>query len=607
MFPLDIASPTINGYQRFYSKGEMSAEQFLLALWETLENAGCGPDGDSAWIYLPSAQQREALLDHLRSLDRATCPLWGVPFAVKDNIDIAGWPTTAACPAYAYEAQRSATVVRALMQAGAIPVGKTNLDQFATGLVGTRSPYGWVPNTFSDAHISGGSSSGSASVVARGLVCFSLGTDTAGSGRIPAGFNNLVGTKPTPGLFSTQGVVPACQTVDCVSIMSLTVADASRILEIMASFSEAQTDDVSYHPPVAKPIYAFPHKLRVGIVKDPVFTTPAYEPLYAKAVESVTSLGATVCPVDMSLMNDVAGQLYSGPWVAERLVTARKLLETDPDALDATVRQVIQKGEEFSAADAFSSLYQVRELASKIRTIWDELDVLLVPTAPGLPTYADVCAQPIVANTALGRYTNFVNLLGWAALATPAGFTPDGLPFGITWIGPGGSDRALLNLGARWQAGQQVTFGRGLNCDDDESLTSLARPDASHAMVVVGAHLKGMPLHWQLEQIGARLVSATHTSANYRLYALANTTPAKPGLCRVNENGASIAVEVYDVPPWGISAFLAQIPSPLGLGQVELVNGQWVTGFICEPWALGEAKDVTEFGGWRAYLSEPPT
>lgn len=595
---------TIGDFRQSYLSGMQDPAQLFADLWDGLHQRANETKGDPAWIYLPDQNQQGELIDDLLAKRIEDCPLWGIPFAVKDNIDIAGWPTTAACEAYKYIASEHATVVQALIDAGAVPVGKTNLDQFATGLVGTRSPFGWVPNTFSAQHISGGSSSGSASVVARGLTCFALGTDTAGSGRIPAGFNNLVGMKPTPGLLSTRGVVPACQTLDCVSVMALTVEDAAVVFEIMATYSAAQTQEPRYHPRVTRQVYSFPPALRVGVPRDPDVKDSAYAELFKGVVESIQAKGLQIVPLDMTDMDHVANLLYSGPWVAERYITARDIIESDPSAMDPTVLQVISNGKSYEATDTFVALYKVRELAATINQIWKDIDVFLVPTAPSLPTYEHVVADPVVVNSSLGRYTNFVNLLGWSALATPAGFTSDGLPFGVTWIAPGGADHALLELGQRWQLqGQRSWLGCRLRELSETDLASLQRPFGAHPVAVVGAHLSGMPLNAQLQQVGARLIQTTKTASNYRLYALANTSPAKPGLCRVAQDGAAIEVEIYDVPDWAISSFLGQIPSPLGLGQLELVDGTWVTGFVCEPYGLGHAQDITHFGGWRNYIS----
>ena len=540
-----------------------------------------------------------------------TLPLWGVPFAVKDNIDVAGLPTTAACPAFAYVPERHATVMQRLLDAGAVLVGKTNLDQFATGLVGTRSPYGEVPNSFDPAHVSGGSSSGSASAVARGLVPFALGTDTAGSGRVPAGFNNLVGLKPTPGSVPMAGVLPACRTLDVVSIFALTVADAAQVSAVMGT------------PPADEPLFASARPqppwlgrtgaaLRVAVPRrSECDAALGYEHAWAESVQRLQALGAEVVPVDMAPWFEVARLLYDGPWVAERYAVVQALYESSPDTLDPTVRRVIGEAHGHDAAAAFRARYRLEEARARLAPTWQSIDVMMVPTATTCPTRAAVAQEPVARNNDLGRYTNFVNLLGLAALAVPACLTERGLPFGITFIAPGGCDAALVELGSRWEAGNVLPLGARLRdaVADDRRVQAAPAAAATLPIAVVGAHLSGMPLHGQLVERGCRLLALTRTAPCYRLHALAGTAPAKPGLARVAEGGVSIAVEVYEMPIERMGSFVALIPPPLGLGSVELEHdcgawGRWVKGFICEPHALAGAPDVSAFGGWRAYVEQ---
>jgi allophanate hydrolase len=560
---------------------------------------------DPAWICLASAEQLEAQLDTLARRSPQSCPLYGAPFAVKDNIDVAGWTTTAACPDFAYVATRTARVVELLFQAGAVLLGKTNLDQFATGLVGTRSPYGWVPNAFSPAHISGGSSSGSASVVARGLVAFALGTDTAGSGRVPAGFNNLFGVKPTPGIVSNAGVVPACRTLDCVSLLTLTAADAGIVFPVVSSPGAPGAAEPVFSLP-AQRRFGLPEHLQVGVPRTPFFASDAYRGLFEASCSHLENLQCSVGTFDLAPFSEVASLLYEGPWTAERYAVAGSLIDRGAPGLDPVVAEVIRTGRTYSAVDAFNALYRLRELEAQTRSVWDAFDVLMVPTAPGLPTYAEVRAAPIQRNSELGTYTNFVNLLELAAVAVPAGFTEDGLPFGVTFIAPGGSDWALLELAARWQRSQGLPLGARLRPMQADDALITSTPPASIPLAVAGAHLQGMPLHHQLTEGGARLRSSTRTAARYRLYALNGTHPPKPALVRT-DGGAAIAVEVYDMPAEAVGSLLAEIPPPLGLGSVELKDGTWVKGFICEPGAITDARDITAFGGWRAYLAECTT
>jgi len=577
----------------------IDAAEFLRGRWQQLYRSN-EQQHDPAWISLASASQLETQLAVLAQRNPADCPLYGVPFAVKDNIDVAGWTTTAACPEFAYIATETAHVVARLMHAGAVLLGKTNLDQFATGLVGTRSPYGAVPNTFSALHISGGSSSGSASVVARGLVAFALGTDTAGSGRVPAGFNNLVGLKPTPGLVSTAGVVPACRSLDCVSLLTLTAADAATLLPVVGGHGALSPAEPRFnHPP--PPRYALPAQPRVGIPQAPFFVNADYRALYAEACGWLRKLQCTQGPFDLAPFAEVAALLYQGPWTAERYAIAGTLIDKGGAGIDPVVAEVIGVGRNYSAVDAFNALYRVRELEAQTRHVWDEFDVLMVPTAPNLPTFADVAAAPVARNSELGSYTNFVNLLGLSAVAVPFGFTPDGLPFGVTFIARGGCDWALAEFAAAWQQSLALPLGAKLRPLQDADTRITATPPGAIPLAVVGAHLAGMPLHHQLTERGARLRACTTTAPNYRLYALKGTQPPKPGLARAAQ-GAAIAVEVYDLPAETVGSFLAGIPAPLGLGEIELADGSRVNGFICEPCALADAEDITVWGGWRNYL-----
>ena len=538
------------------------------------------------WIYLASDHELEA---QLAVLDPAA-PLFGTPFAVKDNIDIAGVPTTAACPAFARTPTRHAAVVRKLIDAGAVWLGKTNLDQFATGLVGTRSPYGRPACVDDPIRISGGSSSGSAVAVARGDVAFALGTDTAGSGRVPAGFNGVVGMKPTFGRVGKSGVLPACRTLDCVSLFAHDVAGAAQLLSIV----EGDDPLDAYSRFVAGPGTA-PLKLRVGVPVAPEFFGDAgYESMWLQATERLHAIGAELVPVDFGPLHETAALLYSGPWVAERHAVVQDLLASNPAALDPTVRQVIQGAHDFSATDTFRAQYRLREAQVRHAALWHTVDALMVPTAPGHPRFDEIDADPIGVNARLGCYTNFVNLLGWCALALPAGRTPGGLPFGVTFIQPGAHDAALAGIGLRWEQGR---------ADPDRPVSAWPASARTLPLAVVGAHLCGLPLNHQLVERGARLREEATTAPLYRLHALPGTNPPKPGLVRVAANGAAIAVEVWEMPVAEVGSFLAGVAAPLGLGSLELANGECVHGFLCEAHAVVGAVDITALGGWRAYLA----
>jgi allophanate hydrolase len=592
---------TIASLLRAYREGSLTPAQHVAALRRAM------PADDPAWILRCDDGFVRAQLEALQGRSPDGLPLYGIPFAVKDNIDVASLPTTAACPAFAYVPSASATAVSRLQAAGAILLGKTNLDQFATGLVGTRSPYGAVPNAWAPTYVSGGSSSGSASVVARGLVPFALGTDTAGSGRVPAGFNNIVGLKPTPGRVGMQGVLPACRTLDVLSVFALTVSDAARVLHVIDG---ADGGPVFQHHAL-RPA-RWPKGLRVGVPR--ALHWPGhegYDACWPGALATCQQLGFEVRAVDLAPLHEVAGLLYDGPWVAERHAVLQALLASDPDAIDPVVRRIVDTAGRHDATAAFRAQYRLHELAREAAALWQEVDVLMVPTAPMLPTLAEVAADPVGRNATLGLYTNFVNLLGWSALAVPAGFTASRrLPFGVTFIAPGGSDAALAMLGADWQRTTALPPGTmpGRLPDDDLALAAQA-PIAAEPMLslaVVGAHLQGLPLHGQLAERRARLRERTCSAPRYRLHALRGSVPPKPGLARVAEGGSAIELEVYELPQSEIGSLLALIPPPLGLGSIELASGEWVKGFICEPCGLAGALDISAHGGWRAYLRSLP-
>ena len=592
---------TIADWRRAYDDGAQP-----LALLQAL--AARFAPGDTAWIHRCDADHIARQVAALPPRGVAT-PLWGVPFAVKDNIDVHGLPTTAACPAFAYAPARTATVVQRLEAAGAVLLGKTNLDQFATGLVGTRSPYGSVPNTFDPAYVSGGSSSGSASAVARGLVAFALGTDTAGSGRVPAGFNNLVGLKPTPGRVPMAGVVPACRTLDAVSVFALTVADAAQVMAVI----EGSDGEAVFQQHALRPSWVggMARGLRVGVPAQPRCDAALGWPqAFDRAIAQLAELGVTAVPIDFEPLFEVARLLYEGPWVAERWSVVHALMREQPQAMDPAVREVIAAAAGHDATDAFRARYRLEELRARLEPMWygvDAVDLLMVPTAPTCPTREAVAAEPLKRNSELGTYTNFVNLLGLSALALPWSTPAKGLPFGVTFIAPGGADAALARWGLRWEAAATPVLGARLRnavaADRDAAVLPAAAP--SIEIAVVGAHLRGMPLHGQLVERGCRFVERTRTAPHYRMHALPNTQPPKPGLARVaaGERGHAIEVEVVEMPADAVGSFLSLIAPPLGLGSVELESGRWVKGFICEPHALSGAPEISRHGGWRAYIA----
>ncbi len=530
----------------------------------------------------------------------ASGPLVGLLAAVKDNIDVAGFPTTAACPSFAYQPTRSATVVERLLAAGASVVGKTNLDQFACGLVGTRSPYGPVSNAFKPEYVSGGSSSGSAVAVALGLVDVSYGTDTAGSGRVPAGLNNIVGLKPSRGLMSTRGVVPASQHIDCVSIFARTVPQAVEVL--MAVAGHDAECPYSRHLPLDPA--AMPEQFRFGLPNADqleFFGDELARIAFDAAVTALEGLSGTASRIDYAPMLEAATALYEDVWVADRYAAIRAFFDANPNEIDPTVRTIIGAGQKYVAADVFTAMGRMGLLRQYADSLWKHIDVLVVPTAPTAHTIAAVQADPIARNRELGYYTNFVNLLDLSAIAVPASIRADGLPFGITLIGPAGSELRLADLAQRFH--QQTGLTLGATGEALPAAKPIPRvPGSTVKVAVVGAHLAGLPLNSQLLERGARLVSTVKTAPHYRFYALAGTVPPKPGLLRVAQDGAAIEAEIWEMPVTAYGSFVAGIPGPLGIGSIELEDGSRVQGFLCEASALEGAEDISKFGGWRAYL-----
>ena len=582
-----------------YSSGHAKPTDVIESVYDRIAASPLRP----VWI---SLVPRETALARARELEHdpapAARPLYGVPFAIKDNIDLEGLPTTAGCPAYSYSPKRSAFLIERLLDAGAMPIGKTNLDQFATGLVGTRSPHGACSSVFDERYISGGSSSGSAVAVARQLVSFSLGTDTAGSGRVPAAFNNLVGLKPSRGLLSMSGVVPACRTVDCVSIFATTCHDAHAVWQAAKGFDSL--DPFSRTPSAgqdAEPWLQAPFRFGVPS-RDQLefFGDGQAQNLYERAIADVEKLGGEKVEIDFSIFRAAAELLYAGPWVAERLAAIKQFAESNADEMNPVVRGIILGAKKYSAVDAFEAEYRLAELRRATEREWQRMDVLILPTAGTIYTHEEVAADPVGLNTRLGYYTNFVNLLDLAAVAVPAGFRPNGLPFGISFIGPAFSDEALLALADRYHRAHADVPG--------PSVYVGPYPPGCVALAVVGAHLSGQPLNWQLMERGARLLKTARTVPEYRLYALEGTKPPKPGLVReAGFEGPGIEVEIWAIPEDQFGGFVADVPPPLTIGNANLVDGETVKCFLCEPYAIAAALDITRFGGWRSYLASSKT
>lgn len=550
------------------------------------------------WIHVLSDAEIKPCLDVLKGKSITDLPLYGIPFAIKDNIDLKGIPTTAACKEYTYTPQDSACVVARLINAGAIPIGKTNMDQFATGLTGTRSPFGAVHNAFDEDYIAGGSSSGSAVAVALGMASFALGTDTAGSGRVPAAFNNLVGFKPSRGLWSMRGVVPACRSLDCVSVFSLNPDDAATVHAVAACFD--RNDPYARHATDNIPCR---RSFRFGVPKQQgleFFGNSNIEKIFYDCVEQLTTVGGEAVEIDLQPFLEAAKLLYEGPWVAERYAAIEGFIRQHPEALYPVTRAIIEPAIKQTAVDCFKAQYR-RQLYKRIcDEIMEGVDFIVTPTTGTIYRIADIENDPVGLNSGLGYYTNFMNLLDYAAIALPAGMQDNGLPAGITLFAPAHADNALLDYGKRLCKSLNLPMGAGgYHWQADSNVKD--NPDMVN-IVVCGAHMSGLPLNHQLTERQAQLVSKTTTAAEYRLYALPDGK--RPGMVRDEQSGAAIEVEVWQMPVQHYGSFVKGISAPLGIGTIELADGSSVQGFICESYAIAASKEITSLGGWRAYINK---
>ncbi|MEW8495520.1 MAG: allophanate hydrolase [Candidatus Thiodiazotropha taylori] len=600
-FPYEM---TISALRSAYLGGRLTPEQVM----QTIRNRALEYEDYNIWIHLLSEAEQAHYLDRLQQLDLARFPLWGIPFAIKDNIDLNEIPTTAACIEFAYTPTASATVVERLIAAGAIPVGKTNLDQFATGLNGTRSPWGACRNAFEPDYISGGSSSGSAVSVALGLASFSLGTDTAGSGRVPACFNNLIGLKPSRGLLSTKGLVPACRSLDCITVFTCDSDDANLVLSVAEAYDA--DDEYSRNNPFQNQQRQYGERqgpLKIGVIPDQqlnFFGDQAYQQAYRDTLKQLETDGIEFVEIDYQPFAEAARLLYEGPWVAERYLATQPLIDDNPQALYPVVREIIEPGKSLQASSLFKAQYRLSGLKAVCDRQLAAVDCLLTPTAGTCFTIEQMLEEPILRNSQLGYYTNFMNLLDLASVAVPTQMTASGLPFGITLVGDAFTDRALLSIAKRIH--RQFELNLGASQYELQSASQPAVGDHSEIDVVVcGAHLQGLPLNWQLTERGATLKAKTETAPIYRMYALPGGPPARPGLILDEVEGAAIEVEVWSMPQSQFGSFVAAIPSPLGIGKLQLADGSEVSGFICEPYAISKAEEITGFGGWKAYLNRP--
>jgi allophanate hydrolase len=593
-YSLDIAH-----LEAAYAAGTLTPADVVDEVFARIGRRGSRP----VWITLVPRDRVDARLAEIerRRAAAETMPLYGIPFGVKDSIDVAGLPTTVACPDFAYVPKHSAAAIEKLEAAGAVLIGKTNLDQFATGLVGTRSPYGICSSVFDPAYISGGSSSGSAVAVAAGQVSFTLGTDTAGSGRVPASFNNIVGMKPTKGLISARGVVPACQSQDCVTLFAGTVDQCRKVLGVVQGFDAE--DPYSRHSPALEA--QTPKAFRFGVPDQGLefFGDTAAAELYAAAIARLEALGGERVAIDFAPFQAAGRLLYQGPWVAERLAMLRSYEFERPDVIHPVVWSIIGGAAGISAADGFDGFHRLAAATRAAEPQWRRMDVLLLPTAPTIYTIDAVLADPIALNGNLGLYTTFGNLMDLTAIAVPAGFRANGLPFGVSVIGPAFTDRraaAIADLLHRSLAGAEIG-ATGVKLPPPLTEPPVA---AGIRLAVVGAHLSGQPLNFQLTERGARLVGPARTAPGYSLYALAGTKPAKPGLVRDGAGAGRIEVEIWELDAAGFGSFVAEIPPPLGIGTIALDDGSQVKGFLCETHAVAGAADITGFGGWRYWLAQ---
>jgi len=579
---------TINGILEAYKNGSTNPRDLID---EVLREIEADPGREALFIHQLSRDELEPYLSNLEGRDPASLPLYGVPFVIKDNIDLAGVPTTAACEAYSYVPDDSAYVVELLLQAGAIPLGKSNLDQFATGLVGVRSPYGIPTNPVNPEYIPGGSSCGSAVAVAQGYAAFSLGTDTAGSGRVPAAFNELIGLKPSRGALSNRGVVPACKSLDCVSIFSQNVEDARRVFEVVSEFDALDDYSRVYSGKESR----LPKSITVGVPEKEqlcFFGNEAYEALFDAYVKQLDAMsGVTVKRIDFSLFLDTAKLLYEGSWVAERYAAVGEFIETHPGAAHPVTEGIIGKAKQLDARLVFDNLYTLKHYQRLAEKVWEQVDLIVTPTTGTHYKVEEVLADPVQTNSNLGYYTNFMNLLDLSAIAIPAGRTEAGLPFGVTFSAPCQQDHMLMELASMIRS---------------EAFTAAGSGAERLELAVCGAHMDGLPLNGQLLSLGGHFVRKLNSAPAYKMYCLKHKDPIRPGMVRCADagEGKALEMELWSLPMAQVGAFLSMIQEPLGLGSIETEEGVWVYGFVCEAsaTAMESSEDITDHGGWRSYL-----
>lgn len=589
---------SISDLLQAYREGSATPRKIIS---ETIEK--CRESDPGIWIYLLSEEEVIGFVERIEEKGPEELPLFGIPFAIKDNIDLAGVPTTAACPDFAYTPEVSAPVVELLIEAGAIPIGKTNMDQFATGLVGVRSPYGFPLNPWNPDFVPGGSSSGSAVAVASGLAAFALGTDTAGSGRVPASLNNLVGVKPTRGLVSCRGVVPACRSLDCVTVFTSDVEGGSHVLSTISAYDHGDA-----YSRVKPDVISTTRAARIGVPPPEqleFFGNGEAAALFDESVSRCRKRGWEVVAIDMEPLLEAARLLYEGPWVAERFAAIESFLCEKPDSVFPVTRSIIEKGQDHSAADTFRAIYQLRELKRKADSVWSEVDAVMTPTIGAPFTVSEVQAEPVLRNSDFGYYTNFMNLLDYAAVAFPAGFLKEqGMPWGVTLFAPAFQDDYLLSLAGRMMNREE----QGETSFEQESLGvnnsgALSEESGETRLAVCGAHLSGLPLNHQLTSRGGRLLESTETAPSYRMFVIppSNGLPERPGLIRDKTNGVPIEVEVWSIPTENFGSFVDGIPAPLGIGKILLSDRSEVSGFLCEGYVTSGCQEISELRSWRTF------
>ena len=549
---------------------------------------------------------KDALLEDAKQLGEfdPSKPLWGVPFAIKDNIDAEGYETTAACPAYAYTPEEDAFLVKELKKAGALLIGKTNLDQFATGLVGVRTPYGAPLNSIDPKIVPGGSSGGSGVAVGHGIVSFSLGTDTAGSGRVPAALNNIVGLKPTLGAFSASGVVPACRSIETVSIFALTVEDAYTAFEVANSYDpdDAYAREIALRPltqPKSDLVVGIPSQSSIKFMGD-----KAQEASFYDSVDVLKSQGYTIIEIDFEPFYEIANMLYYGSWVAERYTVIEDLLEKDPNAILPVTKKIITLAESRSAADAFKGFYKLKELSRLVEPQLDAVDILCVPSIPTFYSVDDLENDPITPNNNFGTYTNFVNLMDMCGIAVPTPSRSDGRPGSVTLLAPKGEDALVASVGLSIEA----EGARNLGATDWAFSSSVELAETAKdtiTIAVCGAHMDGLPLNKDLLSRGACFAEKVASAPDYKFYALAGGPPYRPGMVRCEAGqGVEVEMELWELPISQFGSFMQTIPSPLGIGTLKLSDGRAVKGFICEAEGVKDAEDISEMKSWRRYLDQ---